>query len=189
MFLQFLFQFEDADPAQVADLFRIRVQFPFILSKEYMIQFIFRQIAEIFIIGKVKQLIRIHIDPQFLPRAADHGIPYPLTFPRVRTAGIAPQTGGMVFPFRSLLQQHIPMLVRDEQRKGTMQFFLPVCFHLFRAACFLIKDIHQDNIVVHFNPSEKKEAAGMVIMPDRFLSFPLFRSRSFCARRSHPNGR
>ena len=154
-----------------------------------MIQVVFCQLADILIVRPLKPLLRIHFDPQFLSRKADHGIPCPLTYPRVRTAGIAPQTGGMVFPFRSLLQQHIPMLVRDEQRKGTMQFFLPVCLHLFRAACFLIKDIHQDNIVVHFNPSEKKEAAGMVIMPDRFLSFPLFRSRSFCARRSHPNGR
>ncbi len=55
----------------------------------------------------------------------------------------------MIFRLCSLLKKQLPPRIKDEYRKGPMEFPLSVREYFFRNADFLVSGIHQDNVFFH----------------------------------------
>ena len=65
----------------------------------------------------------------------------------------------MIFRLCSLLKKQLTPRIKDEYRKGPMEFPLSVCFDLFSNTDFLVSGVHQDNVFFHtvLSPVESLE--------------------------------
>ncbi len=55
----------------------------------------------------------------------------------------------MIFRLCSLLKKQLTPRIKDEYRKGPMEFPLLVRLYFFPNADFLVSGIHQDNVFFH----------------------------------------
>ena len=73
------------------------------------------------LVDEAERLFELALHAHFLHQAAFGGIFERLAVTRMAAASVGPQPRGVVFGERTLLEQHLPFAIENEDRKGTMQ--------------------------------------------------------------------
>ena len=101
------------------------------------------------LVNEAERLFEVALHPHLLHQAAFGGIFERLAVARMTAAGVSPQSGGVVFGERTLLEQHLPFAVEDEDRKGTMQRRVDVSGLLLHQSDWVIVGINEDDVFRH----------------------------------------
>lgn len=85
-------------------------------------------------------------------------------------AGIGPQAWSVVFGERTLLEQHLPFAVENENREGTVQRRVDVSFLFLHQSDFIVLIINEDDVFGH-GLNVESDVDDVTVLDNIILSF------------------
>ena len=101
------------------------------------------------LVDKAERLFELALHPHLLHQTAFCGILQRLAVTRMAAAGVGPQARSVVFCERTLLEQHLPFAVEDENREGTVQRRVDVSGLLLHQSNWIVLIINEDDVFGH----------------------------------------
>jgi hypothetical protein len=131
--------------AVVVHLGWVRHNWPLVLATKYVIELaLYQPVAKTGGVGKVKGLFERNGGyAHFLGQTPVGGLGGVFAGAGMAAAGVGPQTTAMVFADGALLQQHLPLCIKQKHAESAVQNGRLVCSHFFHSANGLIVFVYQ----------------------------------------------
>ena len=101
------------------------------------------------LVDEAECLFEVALHAHLLHQTAFGGLFERLAVTRMAAAGVGPQSRGVIFGERTLLEQHLAFAVEDENREGTVQRRVDVSGLLLHQSDWVIVGINEDDVFGH----------------------------------------